>query len=81
MTTPQAIAAVRGSKWAGVTAAQKTSVFVVNGRVAVARRSADGQRVILGPGEGVDVEGRYSPRRRSAGRLRASRPLMARLGQ
>lgn len=80
VTTPQAIAAVRGTKWAVDTTAQKTSVFVVNGRVAVARRSADRQSVTLGPGEGVDVEGatplvvkRWPPARVAA--------LMARLGQ
>jgi len=39
VTTPQAIAAVRGTKWAVDTTGQKTSVFVVNGRVAVRRRA------------------------------------------
>ena len=80
VTTPQAIAAVRGTKWAVDTTAQKTSVFVVNGRVAVGRRSADRRSVVLGPGEGVDVEGtaplvvkRWPPARVAA--------LMARLGQ
>ena len=52
--TPQAIAAVRGTKWAVDSAEGKTSVFVVNGRVSVARRAERG--VVLGPGEGVDVE-------------------------
>jgi ferric-dicitrate binding protein FerR (iron transport regulator) len=52
--TPQAIAAVRGTKWAVDSAEGKTSVFVVNGRVNVARRA--GRGVVLGPGEGVDVE-------------------------
>jgi ferric-dicitrate binding protein FerR (iron transport regulator) len=80
VTTPQAIAAVRGTKWAVDTTAEKTSVFVVNGRVAVRRRAADRQGVVLGPGEGVDVEGatplvvkRWAPARVAA--------LMARLGQ
>jgi ferric-dicitrate binding protein FerR (iron transport regulator) len=52
--TPQAIAAVRGTKWAVDSAEGKTSVFVVNGRVSVSRRA--GRGVVLGPGEGVDVE-------------------------
>jgi hypothetical protein len=52
--TPQAIAAVRGTKWAVDSAEGKTSVFVVNGRVKVARRA--GRGVVLGQGEGVDVE-------------------------
>ncbi|VIO77846.1 hypothetical protein CI1B_70260 [Bradyrhizobium ivorense] len=80
VTTPQAIAAVRGTKWAVDTTGQKTSVFVVNGRVAVRRRSADRQSVILGPGDGVDVED-TTPlvvKRWPAPRVAA---LMARLGQ
>jgi ferric-dicitrate binding protein FerR (iron transport regulator) len=74
--TPQAIAAVRGTKWAVDSAEGKTSVFVVNGRVNVARRA--GRGVVLGRGEGVDVEGsgpltvkRWAPARVAA--------LMARL--
>jgi FecR protein len=79
VTTPQAIAAVRGTKWAVDAVEDKTSVFVVNGRVAV-RRRAGSDSVTLGPGEGVDVEAagpltvkRWPPARVSA--------LMARLGQ
>ena len=53
--TPQAIAAVRGTQWAVDAAENKTSVFVVNGRVAVSR-PAGSNSVTLGPGEGVDVE-------------------------
>src|ERR1700684_3049762 len=55
VVTPQAIAGVRGTKWAVDAAENQTSVFVVNGRVAVGRR-AGGNSVTLGPGEGVDVE-------------------------
>jgi ferric-dicitrate binding protein FerR (iron transport regulator) len=79
VSTPQAIAAVRGTKWAVDAVEDKTSVFVVNGRVAV-RRRVDSLSVVLGPGEGVDVEAagpltvkRWPPARVSA--------LMARLGQ
>jgi hypothetical protein len=46
--TPQAIAAVRGTKWAVDAEATRTSVFVDTGRVAVRRRTAPGQ-VVLGP--------------------------------
>jgi len=53
--TPQAIAAVRGTKWAVDATEGKSSVFVVHGRVSVARR-AGANHVVLGPGEGVDVE-------------------------
>jgi hypothetical protein len=77
--TPQAIAAVRGTKWAVDVGGDKTSVLVVNGRVSVVRRSG-GRGVTLRPGEGVDVEPgapltvkRWAPARVSA--------LLARLGQ
>jgi hypothetical protein len=77
--TPQAIAAVRGTKWAVDTAEGKTSVFVVNGRVNVARR-AGANRVVLGPGEGVDVEatGPLTVKRWPPARVAA---LLARLAQ
>ncbi len=80
VTTPQAIAAVRGTKWAVDAAEGKTSVFVVNGRVAVGRRTST-HSVTLGPGEGVDVEATRSPltvKRWPKARVAA---LMARLGQ
>ena len=77
--TPQAIAAVRGTKWAVDAAEGKTSVFVVNGRVAVGRRTGT-HSVTLGRGEGVDVEatGPLTVKRWPAARVSA---LMARLGQ
>jgi len=77
--TPQAIAAVRGTRWAVDAAENKTSVFVVTGRVAVGHRTSS-HSVTLGAGEGVDVEEgapltvkRWAPARVSA--------LMARHGQ
>jgi len=80
VNTPQAIAAVRGTRWAVDVGEGKTSVFVVNGRVNVGRRAPGERQVVLGPGEGVDVEAsaplvvkRWAPTRVSA--------LMARLGQ
>ena len=78
--TPQAIAAVRGTKWAVDVAAGKTSVFVVDGRVAVSREAVD-PAVTLGPGEGVDVEAGTEPltvRRWGAARAAA---LLARFGE
>ena len=78
--TPQAIAAVRGTKWAVDVQQSKSSVFVVTGRVAVRRPNAN-TGVVLGPGEGVDVEEGTAPltvRRWPAERVSA---LMARLGQ
>jgi ferric-dicitrate binding protein FerR (iron transport regulator) len=80
VNTPQAIAAVRGTRWAVDVTEGKTSVFVVHGRVNVGRGTRGDRRVVLGPGEGVDVEAaaplvvkRWAPARVSA--------LMARLGQ
>jgi hypothetical protein len=77
--TPQAIAAVRGTKWTMDAEGGKTSVFVVDGRVSVARRTGPGS-VVLGPGEGVDVEaaGELIVKRWPPARVTA---LMARLGQ
>jgi hypothetical protein len=78
--TPQAIAAVRGTRWAVDVQQNRSSVFVVNGSVAV-RRSGASDGVVLGPGEGVDVEegsGPLSKRRWPAERVSA---LMARFGQ
>jgi hypothetical protein len=47
--TPQAIAAVRGTKWAVDAQSGKTSVFVVDGRVGV-RRPSSSVGVLLGAG-------------------------------
>ena len=71
---------MRGTRWAVDVAEGKTSVFVVRGKVNVGRSASRERNVVLGPGEGVDVEGstplvvkRWAPARVSA--------LMARLGQ
>jgi hypothetical protein len=58
--TPQAIAAVRGTKWAVDAGAGKTSVFVVRGRVDV-RRQSGGGGVVLRAGDGVDVDRGTAP--------------------
>jgi hypothetical protein len=80
VNTPQAIAAVRGTKWAVDATASKTSVFVARGRVAVRRPARGSPQVVLGPGEGVDVEasGPLTVKRWAPARVTA---LMARLGQ
>lgn len=80
VVTPQAIAAVRGTKWAVDVADGKTSVFVVTGRVAVSRQTGGGG-VELGPGDGVDVEAGAAPltvRQWGAARVAA---LLARFGE
>jgi hypothetical protein len=79
VVTPQAIAAVRGTKWTVDAEGAKTSVFVVEGRVRVARSAGRGS-VVLGAGDGVDVEpsGDLIVKRWPPARVTA---LMARLGQ
>jgi ferric-dicitrate binding protein FerR (iron transport regulator) len=78
--TPQAIAAVRGTRWAVDVADGKTAVFVLEGRVIVSR-PAGSPAVTLGPGEGVDVAPGTEPltvRRWGAPRVAA---LLARFGE
>ncbi len=78
--TPQAIAAVRGTKWAVDVEAAKTSVFVERGSVAVTRESGE-HRVTLSAGDGVDVgpgSGPLTVRQWPAARVTA---LMARFGR
>jgi ferric-dicitrate binding protein FerR (iron transport regulator) len=80
VTTPQAIAAVRGTKWAVDAQATTTSVLVLGGQVTV-RGHAGKSRVVLGPGEGVDVDAGSGPltvKRWPEARVAA---LLARLGQ
>jgi ferric-dicitrate binding protein FerR (iron transport regulator) len=80
VTTPQAIAAVRGTKWAVDAQESRTSVLVLRGQVAV-RRPAGAAKVVLGPGEGVDVDQGAGPlvvKRWPQPRVAA---LLARLGQ
>ena len=72
VTTPQAIAAVRGTKWAVDAQETRTSVLVLRGQVAVQRPSGAGQ-VALGPGQGVDVDQGTDPLGRQA--LAAKRAL------
>jgi len=78
--TPQAVAAVRGTQWAVDVRAGTTAVFVVVGQVEV-RRARLARGVILGPGQGVDVDegtGPLTVRRWPAPRVSA---LLARFGR
>jgi hypothetical protein len=52
--TPQAIASVRGTKWAMEVKPGQTSTLVLLGQVTVARKDA-ADEVVVGPGQGVDV--------------------------
>jgi ferric-dicitrate binding protein FerR (iron transport regulator) len=79
--TPHAIASVRGTTYAVDVSAERTSVFVVRGAVAVAAVRRPGRPVILRAGEGVDVEGPSAPlevKRWGAPRVAA---LLARFGR
>lgn len=77
--TPQAIAAVRGTRWAVDAGTAKTAVFVAEGRVAVGRRSG-GRSVVLGAGDGVDVAAGSPLTVKPWGQQRID-ALMARLGR
>lgn len=85
--TPQAITAVRGTRWAVEVGPSRTSTLVLSGSVEVTRRIKRGtapgarQSVVLGAGEGVDVSAGTGPivvKRWAQKRIDA---LMARFGQ
>jgi hypothetical protein len=78
--TPQAIAAVRGTEWAVDAEGAKTSVFVQTGRVGVRRATTAGS-VVLGPGQGVDVDATATPLRVIQWGAPRVAALMARLGR
>ena len=80
VVTPQAITAVRGTKWAVDVGDTKTSVFVVRGAVGV-RRPHTGNEVVLSPGAGIDAEeGGSELKVKQWGAPRVA-GLMARFGQ
>lgn len=78
--TPHAIAAVRGTVYVVDVTPEMTSVFVVEGEVAVTQVGADGDPVLLGAGDGVDVaaDGLSDVQRWPAARSAA---LLARFGR
>lgn len=53
--TPHAIAAVRGTVYVVDVTAEMTSVFVIEGEVAVTQTASELPPVLLGAGDGVDV--------------------------
>jgi ferric-dicitrate binding protein FerR (iron transport regulator) len=53
---PQAVASVRGTKWAMEVKRGQTSTLVLEGEVTVARKN-DPEKVVVGPGQGVDISG------------------------
>jgi hypothetical protein len=54
--TPQAIASVRGTKWAMEVKPGQTSTLVLLGQVTVTRKDVP-DTVLVGPGQGVDISG------------------------
>ncbi len=80
VTTPQVIAAVRGTKWAVDAQQSRTSVLVLRGRVAV-RRPSGAAQVVLGAGQGVDVEPGSEPMIVKQWPQPRVDALLARLGQ
>lgn len=78
--TPQAIAAVRGTRWVVDVYNGKTSVLVLRGRVSVRRPDAR-SGVSLGRGQGVDVAAGSGPLRLTRWPAKRVNALMARLGQ
>lgn len=58
--TPHAIASVRGTTWAVSVEGDRTSVFVLQGQVSVARAAAQ-RAVQLQAGQGIDVDGGRGP--------------------
>lgn len=79
--TPHAIASVRGTVWAVTVKPATTSVFVEAGRVGVTRASSRGGGVVLGAGDGVDVDSAGGPLRPNRwGRERVLH-LLARFGR
>ncbi|MDL2407339.1 FecR domain-containing protein [Rhizobium calliandrae] len=80
VVTPQAIAAVRGTRWAVDAQRGKTSVLVLRGRVAVNKIST-GEGVTLRQGQGVDVDRGRSPLRVTSWGQARINALMGRLGQ
>jgi hypothetical protein len=59
--TPQAIASVRGTKWAIEVKPGQTSTLVLTGEVTVARKT-DPKTIVVAAGQGVDVTGLGLPR-------------------
>ena len=79
--TPHAVASVRGTTWAVEVKPAATSVFVQAGRVGVTRAATRAGGVVLGAGDGVDVDSSGGPLRPTRwGRERALH-LLARFGR
>jgi ferric-dicitrate binding protein FerR (iron transport regulator) len=78
--TPQAVASVRGTTFIVDVVNPRTSVFVISGAVAVARRGGS-VAVILHGGDGVDVDAGTSPLQRKRWKPARAAALLARFGR
>ena len=78
--TPQAIAAVRGTRWAVDVGADRTSTLVISGIVAVSRRSAP-STALLRAGQGLDVSPGMDPLVVKRWKPERVRTLLARFGE
>ncbi|HEY8381234.1 MAG TPA: FecR domain-containing protein [Microvirga sp.] len=78
--TPHAIASVRGTVWAVDVTATRTSVFVREGVVSVARPGA-GSGVTLRAGDGIDVEAAGGPLEVKRWGAQRAAALLARFGR
>jgi FecR protein len=78
--TPNAIAAVRGTKWVVEVSAERSSAFVISGSVAV-RRLHGAQGVLLKMGDGVDVSSDPDPLTVKHWAEKRVQALLARFGQ
>lgn len=78
--TPYAIASVRGTTWAVEVQAERTSVFVVEGTVAVVK-TGYGSEVLLRAGDGVDAGPGPTPLQVKQWPAQRVKDLLARFGR
>lgn len=78
--TPQAVAAVRGTKWVVDVNGGRTSTLVISGEVAVSRLHAN-PTVVLKPGEGADITAGTEPFAAKRWPEKRVRALLARFGE
>lgn len=80
ISTPRAIASVRGTVWVVDVQPQQTSVFVTRGQVTVSRETGD-PGVVLNPGDGVEVGDGPGPLRVERWSPARAGALLARFGR
>jgi len=78
--TPHAVASVRGTSWWVDVTPKNSAVFIESGRVSVSRLRG-GRAVVLGRGEGVDVDAGTAPLTVKVWGAARVKALFARLGR